>query len=423
MSVNFKNKAVIFDMDGLMFDTERVCVDAWNYAGEKLGLGKTGYMVLKTLGINANAAREVWFAEFGERYDEQAIRKYSDEFLKEYYAKNKVPVKKGLYELLEYLKMNGYKLAVASSTGQCGVEAHLKDAGIFEYFGAIVCGDMVERSKPEPEIYLKACEMLGEKPCDCYALEDSRNGLLSAYRAGCKPIMVPDLWEPTDEILKIIVAKFDNLDGVREYFKSRKPLKLLYGTKNPAKIDDMRRRLQTLDVDIIGLNDVDTDIPDIAEDGKSPLENAEKKALGYFAAFKTPVFSCDSGLYIDGLPDDLQPGVHVRTVNGKYLNDDEMLAYYSELAEKYGDLTARYKNAICFVQDDEHIYSAMDNAMESEPFIITSKPHPTVKKGFPLDSLSVDIGTKKYYYDLTDDREKAYNADDGFLQFFKKHIT
>ena len=172
MSVNFKNKAVIFDMDGLMFDTERVCVDAWNYAGEKLGLGKTGYMVLKTLGINANAAREVWFAEFGERYDEQAIRKYSDEFLKEYYAKNKVSVKKGLYELLEYLKMNGYKLAVASSTGQCGVEAHLKDAGVFEYFGAIVCGNMVERSKPEPEIYLKACEMLGEKPCDCYALED-----------------------------------------------------------------------------------------------------------------------------------------------------------------------------------------------------------------------------------------------------------
>ena len=416
-------RAVIFDMDGLMFDTERVCVEAWNYAGEKLGLGQTGYMVLKTLGINAVAAREVWFKEFGERYDEAAIRRYAEEYLKAYYSENKVPVKKGLYELLEYLKTNGYKLAVASSTRKCDVEAHLKDAGVFDYFEAVVCGDMVEKSKPEPEIYLKACEQIGEKPCDCYALEDSGNGLLSAYRAGCKPIMVPDLWEPTDEILKIIVAKFDDLDGVREYLENRKPLKLLYGTKNPAKIDDMRRRLQTLDVDIIGLNDVDMDIPDIAEDGNSPLDNARKKALGYFAAFKVPVFSCDSGLYIDGLSDNLQPGVHVRTVNGKYLSDDEMLTYYSGLAEKYGDLTARYKNAICFVKDEEHIYSVMDKAMESEPFIITSKPHPTVKKGFPLDSLSVDISTKKYYYDLTDDREKIYNEEDGFLQFFKKHIT
>lgn len=412
-------RAVIFDMDGLMFDTERVFVDAWNYAGEKLGIGKAGYMVLKTLGLNVNMSREVWTAEFGDRHDEKAIRKYAGEYLKGYYDKNKVSVKKGLYKLLKYLKMNNYKLAVASSTPRRDVEAHLKDAGVFEYFQAVVCGDMVTQSKPEPEIYLKACSLIGEKPENCYALEDSRNGLLSAYRAGCKPIMVPDLWKPDEEILKIITAKFDDLDGVLEYIKSQNRVKLLYGTKNPAKIEDMRRRLRSLDVDIMGLNDLDADIPDIEENGKSPLENAEKKALGYFAAFKIPVFSCDSGLYIDGLPDDLQPGVHVRTVNGKYLNDNEMLVYYSGLAKKYGDLTARYKNAICFVQDENHIYGAMDKSMESEPFIITSKPHPTIKKGFPLDSLSIDIGTGKYYYDLAADREQEYNAEDGFLKFFK----
>lgn len=163
-------------------------------------------------------------------------------------------------------------------------------------------------------------------------------------------------------------------------------------------------------------------IPDVPETGKTPLENAREKAYTYYKEFQMPVFSCDSGLYFDNVPDDIQPGVHVRNVNGKTLSDEEMLLYYSGLAKKYGELTARYKNAICFVKDQEHIFEAMEPSMESESFIITSKPHKNgiIKKGFPLDCLSVDIKTGKYYYDLAEEELDKVAVEDGFLDFFRK---
>lgn len=199
-------------------------------------------------------------------------------------------------------------------------------------------------------------------------------------------------------------------------------MKLLFGTGNAAKLAAMRRRLEPLDVEIIGFCDLNMNIPEVIEDGETPLENAEKKARAYFKAFGMPVFSCDSGLYIDGIPDDEQPGVCVRTVNGKYLSDAEMIEHYSSLAKKYGDLTARYKNAICLILDSEHIYSAMEESMASEPFIITSVPHTVIKEGFPLDSLSVDIKTGKYYYDLDADELDRVAVEDGFLEFFRKYL-
>ena len=110
-------------------------------------------------------------------------------------------------------------MAVASSSPRWEVEKHLKDAGIYDYFTGIVCGDMVQNSKPNPEIYLKVCELLGANPSECYALEDSKNGLLSAYRAGCKTIMIPDLWQPDDEILSIIARKYEDLDEVKDAFE------------------------------------------------------------------------------------------------------------------------------------------------------------------------------------------------------------
>lgn len=199
---------------------------------------------------------------------------------------------------------------------------------------------------------------------------------------------------------------------------------ILYGTSNPAKLASMRKRLGALNIDIIGLNDLSKTIPDVPENGKTPLENARKKAYTYYEAFHMPVFSCDSGLYFDNVPDDIQPGVHVRNVNGKTLSDEEMLLYYSGLAKKYGDLTARYKNAICFVKDKTHIFEAMEPSMESESFIIASKPHKNgiVKKGFPLDCLSVNIKTGKYYYDLAEEELDKVAVEDGFLEFFKKAL-
>ena len=197
-------------------------------------------------------------------------------------------------------------------------------------------------------------------------------------------------------------------------------MKLLYGTGNPAKLASMKKKLKGLDIELIGLRDLNREIPSVPEDGNTPLENARQKATAYYQAFQIPVFSCDSGLYFDNVPDDIQPGVHVRTVKGKYLTDNEMLDYYSNLVRRYGNLTARYKNAICLVLDDSHIYEAMEPAMESEPFLITEKPHAKMKKGFPLDSLSIDIRSGEYYYDLTDSDSDESEKEDGFLTFFRK---
>lgn len=107
-------------------------------------------------------------------------------------------------------------------------------------------------------------------------------------------------------------------------------MKLLYGTGNLAKLSAMRNRLEQLDIELIGLNDLRAEgkiIPEVIEDGNTPLENARLKAMAYYEAFQIPVFSCDSGLYFDNVPDEVQPGVHVRNVNGKCLSDDEMIDY------------------------------------------------------------------------------------------------
>ena len=136
-------------------------------------------------------------------------------------------------------------------------------------------------------------------------------------------------------------------------------MKLLYGTGNLAKLSAMRNRLEQLDIELIGLNDMRAEgkiVPKVIEDGNTPLENARLKAMVYYEAFQIPVFSCDSGLYFDNVPDEVQPGVHVRNVNGKCLSDDEMIDYYSGLVKVYGNLVARYRNAICFVMDNTHIY-------------------------------------------------------------------
>lgn len=211
-----------------------------------------------------------------------------------------------------------------------------------------------------------------------------------------------------------MVGSFEN------YLKGKIAMRLLYGTGNPAKLSAMSRRLQPLGIEVIGLGDLRQECPTIVEDGNTPLENARKKAIGYWNAFHMPVFSCDSGLYFDGVSEEEQPGIHVRTVNGTYLSDQEMLEHYSALAKKYGSLTARYRNAICFVMDEKSRYEAMDPSMESRPFRIVPDPHPMRRKGFPLDSLSVEITSGKYYYDLEDTELDQVAVEDGFLTFFAK---
>lgn len=200
-------------------------------------------------------------------------------------------------------------------------------------------------------------------------------------------------------------------------------MKLLYGTANRAKLEHMREMLKGLDIDIIGIDQVDLNNYDVDETGSNPLENARQKALTYYEMLGRPVFSCDSGLFIEGLERDKQPGVHVRRVNGERLNDDDMIEHYSNMAKSLGGtMKARYKNAICLILDEENIIEYDGEDISYEEFLITSKPHEKRIEGFPLDSLSVEIETGKYFFDLEGDGYGEINITSGFRNFFEKNI-
>lgn len=206
-------------------------------------------------------------------------------------------------------------------------------------------------------------------------------------------------------------------------------MRLLFATTNKAKLESMQRIAKSLNIEIIGLKDLqsiqefkDIQLPKIDESGKNPLENAIIKAKSYFEVLQIPLFSCDSGLYFDELSENEQPGTHIRRVNEKELNDKEMIEHYSKIAKSHGGrLIGKYKNAICLIIDEKNIFSSMDSSLEIEPFYLVDKPHKKIVEGFPLDSLSVDIKTEKYFQDLEDDLavDKS-TVEIGFRNFFKE---
>ena len=211
--------------------------------------------------------------------------------------------------------------------------------------------------------------------------------------------------------------------GISEIDEKGILMKILYGTTNKAKLKAMENATKPLGIELIGLCDLESDLPTIVEDGKTPLENAKIKAEAYYEAFHMPVFSCDSGLYFDEVDEADQPGLFVRRVNGKELNDDEMIDHYSKLAEKYGGrLTGRYYNAVHFILDENASYSSMDISLASESFVLITVPHPKRVEGFPLDSLSKDIETGEYYYDLETKDISTEGIVDGFNGFFSEAL-
>ena len=196
-------------------------------------------------------------------------------------------------------------------------------------------------------------------------------------------------------------------------------MQLVYGTLNDAKLHTMREILSPLPIGITGLHAVKAALPDVDENGRDPLQNAVIKATAYYKVLKQPVFSCDSGLFIKELPEGEQPGVHVRNIGGKRLSDDEMIAHYAGISRRFGGAChAVYRNAICFIYDDTHIYRQMGGAISGETFLLSSIPHKNRREGFPLDSLSKQIESGKYYYDLN--KEITVGTGEGFLRFFRE---
>lgn len=212
-------KAVIFDMDGLMFDTERVIQRAWESVGDQLGYPHLGDQIYHTLGMNRERRRQYFLETMGEDFPyDTFLEMYRRQSLGEL-EKNGIPVKPGLLELLRYLKERKIPVAVATSSSQEYAVEKLKEGGAFPYLDVVLCGNMVTHSKPDPEIYERTCAALGIAPCEGIVLEDSENGLKAALRAGTRAIMVPDLIRDLPQLEPRLEAKLYSLHEVKSYLE------------------------------------------------------------------------------------------------------------------------------------------------------------------------------------------------------------
>lgn len=207
-------KGLIFDMDGLIFDSERIVQRAWNRIGNELGYGNVGEHIYNTIGFNLNS-RNLYFQEsIGETFPTEDFNLKTRAAFREIVDKEGLEIKSGAKELIVFAKTHGFKLAVASSSRRDYAIKLLSDAGLYKYFDHAVFGDMVKHAKPDPEIYLTAADQLGLKPEECLALEDAPSGVRSASSAGMPVVLVPDLVQPTSEIKKLVTYQMENLHQV-----------------------------------------------------------------------------------------------------------------------------------------------------------------------------------------------------------------
>lgn len=210
-------RAVIFDMDGLILDTEKIYCRFWMEAAREFGYDWQFEHSLMLRSMAAEFAAPKMKEIFGEDFDFHAVRSRRKELMGIYMENHPLEKKQGIDELLMYLRSHYYKTAVATATDETRAMTYLDEVGLLNHFDQIVCTSMVPHGKPMPDVYTYACQCIGEKPEACIALEDSPNGIMAAYRAGCRPIMVPDLSQPDEELSKILYGKADRLTDVIRY--------------------------------------------------------------------------------------------------------------------------------------------------------------------------------------------------------------
>lgn len=217
MNKNILYNAVIFDMDGVIFDSERAVMQCWKEVASRHNIPDIEKAILACTGTTMVRTREIMLNMYGADFPYDEYARESSAIFHSRYDGGRLPMKQGVKELLSFLKEHGKKIALASSTRQQVVTDELHDAGIIGYFDRIICGDMVSRSKPAPDIFLKACEELNVSPSDSYAIEDSYNGIRAAHAGGLHPIMVPDLLPADEEMQSLAEIVLPNLTSVMEY--------------------------------------------------------------------------------------------------------------------------------------------------------------------------------------------------------------
>lgn len=213
-------KTVIFDFDGVIVDSEQVVRQGWQYAAQNMHLGDVDELFLQCVGTNHLHSEQVLQRQFGSQFSYEEFRNYSRAFFRQYTSEHGLPVKKGVRELLTYLKEQRYGIGLASSSTLQYILNGLRQAELIDYFQVIVSGENLQRCKPEPDIYLMACEKMGVAPAEAYAIEDSYNGIRSASRAGMQPVMVPDLLPATAEMRQLSALVFADLLEVKRYLQA-----------------------------------------------------------------------------------------------------------------------------------------------------------------------------------------------------------
>lgn len=211
-------KGAIFDMDGLMFDTERLVYENWQGMMDELGLVYNLEVFKQTIGKRKKEVEQFYYDVYGADFPYWELADKGRARYVRRIESEGIPVKTGLYEILAFFKEHGVKIALATSTSRQTAELNLRLAKVTDYFDALVCGEEVKNGKPHPEVFLTAAAKLGLAPEDCAAFEDSINGIKSAYAAGMITVMVPDFLQPTEEIRPMITHLCKDLNEAKNMF-------------------------------------------------------------------------------------------------------------------------------------------------------------------------------------------------------------
>lgn len=216
-------RGILFDMDGLVLDTEKLYSRFWMEACHFYGYPMTREQALRMRSLGGKAGEDMLHSFFGTGANYKQLRAKRIELMDAFIAEHGVEPKPGIYELLEDLRANGIASAITSSSPMDRIEQHLRSLGLYDRFDKLCSGHEVPHGKPEPDIYLHGAAVLGLNPEECLALEDSPAGILSAYRAGCLPVMIPDQDQPGEETMPLLYAKADTLSDIVALLKTRRP--------------------------------------------------------------------------------------------------------------------------------------------------------------------------------------------------------
>ena len=215
---------IVFDMDGTLIDSERLLISIWKELGAAYEIPDIEQTLLRCIGITSEETEALFCKVYGKDFPYLKYTEMVNEMFDKEVEKNGLPVKPGVYQLFQFLKENHYQIGLASSTKEAIVRQEMESLGLLDFFHVVIGGDMVSHSKPHPEIYLTAARALKVSPEQCYAIEDSPNGIRSAYQAGMLPLMIPDLLPPDEQLHPMIFRQFHTLLEVQDFLSQSHPL-------------------------------------------------------------------------------------------------------------------------------------------------------------------------------------------------------